>query len=165
MAVVALHNFLIISEQKQPASSRMYLPQGYVDSEDRQDFSIYFFFVIFMASLLIEYYKTFPQSRSTECEESIVNYWSSVVILLNRIFLILLGEMFSLVNCDRWLENIPNLISGGQWGGGCFYFLIFSLHLWQPPLVNFFQLPSCNILQVILKGELLYCLLRLTDLC
>ena len=35
MAVVALHNFLIISEQKQPASSRMYLPQGYVDSEDR----------------------------------------------------------------------------------------------------------------------------------
>ena len=35
MAVVALHNFLIISEQKQPASCRMYLARGYMDSEDR----------------------------------------------------------------------------------------------------------------------------------
>ncbi|XP_046862945.1 uncharacterized protein LOC124456571 isoform X1 [Xenia sp. Carnegie-2017] len=35
MAVVALHNFLIKSEAKQPACSRHYLPHGFVDSEDR----------------------------------------------------------------------------------------------------------------------------------
>ena len=37
MAVVALHNFLIKSEAKQPACSRQYLPHGFVDSEDRYD--------------------------------------------------------------------------------------------------------------------------------
>lgn len=34
-AVVALHNFLIISEQCAPAGSRMYWPPGFADYEDR----------------------------------------------------------------------------------------------------------------------------------
>ena len=35
MAVVALHNFLIMSEEKHPVGARLYIPPGYVDSEDR----------------------------------------------------------------------------------------------------------------------------------
>ena len=34
-AVVALHNFVIISEQSMPAGSRLYIPPGYADYEDR----------------------------------------------------------------------------------------------------------------------------------
>lgn len=34
-AVVALHKYLIISEQHVPAGSRMYCPPGFVDNEDR----------------------------------------------------------------------------------------------------------------------------------
>ena len=34
-AVVALHNFLIISEQHVPAGARMYCPPGFADYEDR----------------------------------------------------------------------------------------------------------------------------------
>ena len=36
MAVVALHDFLIKSEAKEPACSRQHLPNGFVDSEDMQ---------------------------------------------------------------------------------------------------------------------------------
>ncbi|XP_028410737.1 protein ALP1-like [Dendronephthya gigantea] len=35
MAVVALHNFLIMSEKQYPVGGRLYIPLGYVDSEDR----------------------------------------------------------------------------------------------------------------------------------
>ena len=35
MAVVALHIFLIMSEEKHPVGARLYIPPGYVDSEDR----------------------------------------------------------------------------------------------------------------------------------
>ena len=34
-AVVALHNFVIISEQSMSAGSRLYIPPGYADYEDR----------------------------------------------------------------------------------------------------------------------------------
>ena len=34
-AVVALHNFVIISEQSMPAGSRLHIPPGYADYEDR----------------------------------------------------------------------------------------------------------------------------------